>query len=209
MIAIGLFVFGPDSAMAKPGILGEGCGDPLYNGQIGPYDYENSYARSHHIPVVENYHFNREVESLVKGQTGAYIMGDLDYVLRAVPNHHRALGALLRYAPRRLPQEREFFSTECYFQRAIAFRQNDATAYLLYGVYLASNERIPEAKDNYLAALELKPDFTEAHYNLGLLYVKQKEFELAVDSAKKAYGLGFPLQGLKRQLEKAGVWDGE
>ena len=63
-----------------------------------------------------------------------------------------------------------------------------------------------EAKDEYLIALELQPDYAEAHYNLGLLYVKQKEFELAVQSARKAYDLGFPLQGLRRQLDRAGAW---
>jgi tetratricopeptide (TPR) repeat protein len=209
LLAIGLSIFGPCIAMADPGMLAAGCGNPFDNGAIGPWDYQSSYDREHHLPIIERYHFNREVETLVKGQTSVYILQDLDYVLRAFPGHHRALASLLRYAPNRLPDEKKYLPTECYFQRAIVFAKNDATAFLVYGVYLASNDKALEAKKLYLAALELNRDYAEAHYNLGLLYVKEKEFELAVESAKKAYELGFPLQGLKRQLEEAGVWGGK
>lgn len=185
------------------------CGNPFDNGQTGPYDYENPADRLGGIATVETNHFRPEVENLVKGQSTAYIMGDLDFILRAVPNHHRALASLLRYAPRRLPQERMFLATECYFKRAIVFRPEDAAAQLLYGVYLAKNGKISEAKERYLTALRLRPNYAEAHYNLGLAYVKQQEYELAVESATKAEELGYPLPGLRRQIERAGAWPNE
>lgn len=206
LLAIGLLISATGNVMGDPGLLGASCGNPFNNGTVGPYDYENPSDQIQRIPFVETNHFNPDVENLVRGQSSAYIMGDLDFVLRAVPNHHGALVSLMRYDSKRVAAERKYFSTECYFQRAVTFRPDDAAAHVLYGIYLVRIGKMSEAKDEYLIALELQPDYAEAHYNLGLLYVKQKEFELAVQSARKAYDLGFPLQGLRRQLDRAGAW---
>jgi tetratricopeptide (TPR) repeat protein len=206
VLAIGFLALAGDFVMAEPRVSVERCGNPFDNGAIGPWDYLSAEDRQRNLPVIERHHFNRDVENLVKGQTSAYIMQDLDYVLRAFPGHHRALASLLRYAPSRSPAESRYFPTECYFQRAISFNPNDPTLFLIYGVYLAKNTRHSESRDKYLAALAIDPDYAEAHYNLGLLYVKERQFELAVESARRAYDLGFPLQGLKRQLKEAGVW---
>lgn len=189
--------------------LDKRCGNPFSNGNVGPYDYDNPYSRANEIPVVERYHFNSDVENLIRGQSSAQIMGDLDYVLRAVPNHHRALASLMRYAPKRSPRDQQFFATECYFSRAVVFRPDNATVHMIYGVYLAKSRNYPAAEKEYLAAVELSPKYAEAHYNLGLLYVKNGQLELAHESAQKAYELGFPLQGLKRKLRDAGIWKGD
>lgn len=44
----------------------------------------------------------------------------------------------------------------------------------------------------------------EIHYFLGLVYLKLKDLDNASAHAKQAYELGYPLQGLRRQLEAAG-----
>ena len=44
-------------------------------------------------------------------------------------------------------------------------------------------------------------------YNLGLVYVRKKDFDRAREAAKLAYGLGIPLPGLKNKLAAAGQWD--
>lgn len=44
----------------------------------------------------------------------------------------------------------------------------------------------------------------EIHYFLGLVYLKLKNLDEASIHAKRAYELGYPLQGLRRQLEAAG-----
>jgi hypothetical protein len=44
------------------------------------------------------------------------------------------------------------------------------------------------------------------HYNLGLLYVDQMQYDLAREQAKQAYELGYPLNGLRARLERAGRW---
>jgi tetratricopeptide (TPR) repeat protein len=44
----------------------------------------------------------------------------------------------------------------------------------------------------------------EVQYNLGLINLELGDTRAAVENAKKAYGMGYPLPGLKRRLERAG-----
>jgi hypothetical protein len=53
------------------------------------------------------------------------------------------------------------------------------------------------------------PDSPEVHYNLGLVYVKEKNYEAARREAKNAYARGYPLKGLRDQLTRAGEWRAE
>ena len=55
----------------------------------------------------------------------------------------------------------------------------------------------------------MSTDGHTAHYNLGLLYVRKKDYDKARASADKAYGAGFPLPGLKNKLLEAGQWRGQ
>lgn len=68
-----------------------GCG-ALQNA-FGPFD--DRTARGYNLDVVGSYHFTPPVEALIRGASGT-IGGDLDYTLRAFPNHHRALNATNR-----------------------------------------------------------------------------------------------------------------
>ena len=199
---LGLFCFAaPMLAWGQdPGPFSD-CGNPFENG-VGPYDYRDPVERNDHILTVERFHFNSDVQSLRSGETSAYIMTDLDYVLRAVPNHHLALAALARYAPRRTPQEAHFRRTECYFWRAVTFRPDDPVPRAAYGVYLMQEGRLDDAEQQYLKALEIDDSYAEAHYNLGLLYVRKGDLDKASQHADKAYELGFPLPGLKRKIER-------
>ena len=70
----------------------EPCGS-LVNG-YGPFDYRTSAKQ---LDIVEKYHFTSDVESLKHGKAG-YLGTDLDYTLRASPNHHRALMAMVNLA---------------------------------------------------------------------------------------------------------------
>lgn len=62
----------------------------------GPFDYTNPDDFKNKLPLVEIAHFTPKVEGLMGGKSG-YLWGDLDYTLRAFPNHHRALYAFVRY----------------------------------------------------------------------------------------------------------------
>lgn len=175
----------------------------------GPYDYTNPKDVSEKLPVVEQYHFNQNVESLKSGESSADPGSDLDYVLRAFPNHHRALYSMvqlgLKYKNSMVPPGARY-STECYLIRAARFSPKDATVPQIWGLYLSRLGHTEAALKKYEYAVELDPDSAEANYNLGLLYLKLGRTEAALKSAKIAYQLGYPLMGLKHQLQRKGAW---
>lgn len=173
----------------------------------GPFDYNDPRNHKKHLPLVEEYHFTSEVEGLISGKSGS-LLQDIDYTLRAFPNHHRALFSIIRYATRfstsgRHAQEMTT-KPECYLQRALLFRPEDGKVHMLFGLYLHKKGRLEEAETYYRKALELMPDNAEANYNLGLVLVHQEKYPNAVPMAKKAYKLGYPLQGLKNILAREG-----
>ncbi len=104
----------------------------------------------------------------------------------------------------------ELYTVECYFDRAIRFRPGDANVHMIYANYLGLlGGRQNDAIEQYQEALRLQPENAIVNYNLGLMYVKEKDYEQAITYAKKAYGLGFPLPGLRKKLMKTGKWYGK
>ena len=180
----------------------EVCG-PLENA-YGPFDYRTSRKQ---LAIVEKYHFTQSVEMLQSGHTGS-IGGDLDYTLRASPNHPRALMALSKLALRQKSEHVRGaqYSVECYFDRAIRFAPNDGTVYMIYGTYLFKVGKKEKALDEFNIAETYAEDNANLHYNLGLVYLDAKEYDKALLHAHKAYELGFPLAGLKNKLIAAGKW---
>jgi tetratricopeptide (TPR) repeat protein len=172
----------------------------------GPFDYTDPTDRRDKLPIVEQFHFNIDVENLRRGQSST-IIGDLDYTLRAFPNHHRALNAMARYQQAN-PEAvvPPFRTAECYFNRALRFSPRDGTARMIYGSYLFKRGQRQAALQRYEEALALQPESAEAHYNMGLLQLELKRTAQALEHAHKAYSLGYPLQGLKNKLKRAGAW---
>lgn len=180
----------------------------------GPYDYTNPLHYAENLPVVESYHFNSDVENLLGDMTGS-IWGDLDYCLRAFPNHHRALNSMgrlwrqSRAKNRRPPNADPIKTAEFYFEHAMRFVPLDGTVRLLYGIHLHASGKRKEALEQYLAAEKLAPDSSELLYNMGLLYMDLKDINQAKAYAIKSYEKNYPLKGLKQRLKKAGAWDQE
>lgn len=169
-------------------------------------DYSNPDDRQG-LSVVENYHFTPDVERLVRGASGP-LGADIGYTLEHFPNHPRALSAMSRLALRdknRKPHGAHY-TVECFFDRALGFRPDDARVHSLYGAYLLAVGQADTALEHLEESARLDPDNPTAHYNLGLLYVKKKDYDKARASAQKAYGMGFPLPGLKNKLTAAGEW---
>lgn len=181
------------------------CG-PLKNA-YGPYDYRIS--RGSTLDVVESHHFTPQVEALISGQEG-YVGSDLDYTLRAFPNHHRALLSLIRFAEKlKLPKDPNMhWSFECYFERAIRFQRNDPIARMLYATYLGRQNRLPEAKQQLQAAAvaAAADDNPFTYYNIGMVYADLKDWDNALSQAHKAYKMGFNQPGLRDRLKAAGKW---
>ncbi len=179
------------------------CGQ-LTNG-YGPYDYRT--AKPGQRRLVEDHHFTSQVERLEKGQS-SYLGDDIDYTLRAFPNHPRALMAMRRLSERLktpFPKGAKFH-VECYFERAVRFAPDDATAHTLYGLYLTSHGKREDALARLRMADGLQKDSADVHYNLGLAYFSLGEHAKALEHAHQAYALGFPLPGLKNKLKQAGTW---
>ncbi len=175
----------------------------------GPYDYTKAHERSQ-LPIVESYHFTPEVENLIKGKSGN-IPGDLDYTLRAAPNHHRALLSIIHYQIKlnsKLLSNSNPLETpvECYMQRAIHFSPSDAVSYSLYGYYLAKINKLETAVKYYNKAISLSPDNAKIAYSFGLLLLELKRYEDALKYANIAYQNKQTPKGLKQKLEKLGFF---
>ena len=179
-----------------------GCGS-LKNA-YGPYDYRDPTNKAEKLPIVDDNHFTPDVESLKRGITGSVIQ-ELNYTLKAFPNHHRALNAVARYG---LSGKKQWANTvitsaDCYFQRAVAFTPDDATVRGLYGSYLMRKHNIDAARDQYDEALRLAPNSIEINYNMGLLYLDLGDLERAKHFAEIAYAGGHPLPGLRDKIAAA------
>jgi Flp pilus assembly protein TadD len=194
-------------AAAGQGMDVPGCGTLL--NAYGPYDYTNPEDVRDKLPIVEQYHFDHNVEQLkMHAHSSASLGADLDYTLRAFPNHHRALDTIGRYQlqSKQPIAPAAHYTAECYFDRAMAFAPNDGITRMVYGIYLTRKGDREGALQRYGEAVALMPDSAEAHYNLGLLYESMKRYDDALTEAHAAYARGFPLPGLRNKLVRAGVW---
>lgn len=174
---------------------------------VGPLDYRIS--RGDELKLVETAHFTTQVEAALRGERG-YLGQDLDYTLRAFPNHHRALISLQRYKARlqylgkqdQLPRP-----LECYYERAIRWKPDDVMARMLYAQFLFEEKRPNEATAHLRIAEAQAADNPLTHYNIGLIYFDGKNYERARIQAKRAMELGLGRTTLKDQLAALGQWD--
>lgn len=182
---------------------------PLECGQIGdgygPFDYR---TQKKELQIVEGAHFTPEVEGLIRGNRAGNPGGDIDYTLRASPNHHRALKAMMDLArkEKRDPPAGTRYSVSCWFQRAEAYRPDDAMVKVLHGVFLLRSGSRTEAIAKLEQAAVLDSGDANIDYNLGLAYFDVGQYEKSLQSAHRAYAAGFPLPGLREKLKRAGKW---
>lgn len=183
-----------------------GCGD-LREG-FGPHDYTNPADRGQPLKLVESGHFTPQVEALIRGENGPLGV-DIDYTLRAFPNHHRALQAMMLLSQRQKKATPlgARYSIECYFDRALRFKHDDPTVLMLHGMFLNTQGKLDDAIAETEKANQLLPNDANINYNLGLLYFDKKNFAKSKEHARVAYDLNFPLPGLKKKLIKAGQWE--
>lgn len=185
---------------AQSGLAAMGCG-ALQNA-YGPYDYRTDKSK---LTIVEKHHFGPSQEGLTK-RVG--LGSNIDYTLRAFPNHHRALMSMMKLGARekRTKPSGAEYSVECYMVRAEAFRPDDAMVKVIYGLYLMQAGRPQDAIAKLEAAGGLDRQNANVDYNLGLAYFDLRQYDKALASAHKAYAAGFPLSGLRDKLKRAGQW---
>lgn len=179
------------------------CGD-LRNA-YGPLDYRTMQGPK--IAIVEQFHFTPEVEALVRGKSGS-LGADLSYTLRAIPNHPRALLAMMRLALKtQNPQPPDAaYSVDCFFQRALRFKPEDTVARLLYANYLTSTGRATEAVQHIEKTEQYAGDNGFTHYNMGLAYFDAKQYTKALEQAHKAVEMGVLQTALREKLVSVGQW---
>lgn len=195
------------------------CGE--LDNAYGPFDYTNPEHFREKLPIVERFHFTPNVENLISEQRSSnFIISNLDYTLRAFPNHRRALLAVSKYERQQLRKSRDNKqiyqpekttrgwpnTAECYFDRAIRWRPNDPAVRLIYGIHLHLTGKLQQAIEQYKIAEKMQPNVADLQYNLGLLYFDMKQYALAKQHARKAYQLGYPLPGLRKKLASVGQW---
>lgn len=170
---------------------------------FGPFDYRS--VRGNNLSIVESFHFTSSVELLIGGKSGT-LGQDIDYTLRAFPNHHRALLALMNYGEKlksAMPPGTRH-TVECYFIRAMLFQPDDVVARMLYVKYLAIKNRKADALQQLESTAFHAGDYGFTYYNMGLLYMELGEQKLALAMAHKAEENGFSRPELKQLLEAAG-----
>lgn len=172
----------------------------------GPFDYTNPDHKREKLQIVEDHHFMPRIENLDSYLSRTYLFSNLNYTLRAFPNHYRALFSMMN-AQLKFKKIRKIYTMECYFERAIQFKGVDGRILMLRGYYRHKKGDLDKALTDYLQAVKLLPKSSEAFNNLGLLYFDMKNYAAAKQAAVRAYELGYPLPGLKNKLKKQGRWD--
>ncbi len=193
---------------------GVGCGGLANN--YGPYDYRQYKDAPEIDPVtkqmspllmVEGAHFIDTCEALVKCKRGT-IGSDIDYTLRAFPNHHRALVAMMLYGERtkRDQPPDALFTVDCYFKRALAWKSDDVIVRLIYAGYLNGKGKAGPAKEQLEAASKLTGDNAFSVYNVGMVALDLNQVDMAVDAARRAYGAGMTHPVLRQRLIAINRW---
>lgn len=179
------------------------CG-AIYTRHYGPYDYRTERDR---IRVVEEFHFTPEMEAGIRG-VNATVAGEVNYTLKASPNHHRALVTLMKVVERarqeRLPGME--WPLECYFDRAIRYAYDDPVVRMLYAKFLNQRNRKVEAEKQLLMAAQFAPENPFTQYNVGLVAFEIGNHELALKQAHLARSMGFPRLELENSLRAANRW---
>ena len=76
--------------------------------------------------------------------------------------------------------------TKTLFQRAIAVTSRNFVAYAVVGNALCEEGKLPEALEQCRRALQIAPDYPEAHNTLGNIYGRQEKYEEAIASYRAA-----------------------
>jgi len=178
----------------------------------GPFDYTIPDQKLK-LNVVNEYHFTPEVENLLRGRS-SYLGEDLNYTLMAGPNHHRALLSIVKM---KLELDQKVISftdksnllpspVECYFYRAMNFSKEDADTYAIFAYFLKKLNKLEEAKTYYEKALEFQPESKKISYSYSLLLIDLKQYDTALEFAKKAYQDKQAPPGLRNKLKSLGKW---
>lgn len=199
--------------------------------QFGPLDYYTT--KPSNVALVERAHMGFVLANAKRSRNSCEVFQNLDYVMRAIPNHPQALQEMAAYLETSAPCPHatgarsntqaaaasilkgrwRVTDADAYFHVALNFLTRDthviprhAETHVLYGDWLRKKGRHDEAMKQFETARNLKPSLADTYYALGLLYLDQKDVASALENAQKAYSLGKPPAELRERLIAAGAW---
>lgn len=199
---VALLLFNDRAAMAQ------GLNQPVVHpcgslsNAYGPLDYRTEKAA---LAIVDVAHFTPGVESLISGNRGV-LGSDLDYTLRASPNHHRALISVAKYGIRsKLLQPKDLPRTvECYFDRAIRFRPDDHLVRMIYAEYLKQLGRQIDALNQLDTVIGNPKLAAPTLENVGLFFIDLQAFDKALMLVDRIRAEGEEPQQLLTKLKELG-----
>lgn len=174
------------------------------------HDFYDFYGRDGKTPreglrgSVETHHLYKGIKDLYTGHL-EYAKGEFEFILAYFPNHPRALILMVDTMFRM----RQPYVVEEHIRRALNLYPGNASTQMIYGVYLQRAGKLTEAVQAHLRAIQLDPDYVDAYYNLGLVYLDLKKNDKANWYAQKAYAMGVKVPGLRTRLEKVKAWNTE
>jgi len=180
----------------------QNCGS--LDNPYGPFNYR---TQAEQLKVVEHFHFSSDVANLRRGTTGS-VGQDLDYTLRASPNHPKALIAMIRLGEKLKTEtpSGSRYSIECWLDRAVRFSPEDAIVRMIFADYLTKRNRKTEALHQIEKVIENGVDNPMSHYNLGMLLADLGEYDRALEQAHIALEMGVQQSALRDRLKAAGKW---
>ncbi|MFA3790724.1 tetratricopeptide repeat protein [Aliiglaciecola sp. SL4] len=185
------------------------CGKTVKGTDYRRTDYKTNELRR----KVEGAHFTKGVQRGEYGNAGS-LEGDLNYVLNKFPNHPKALLVAAKNQMRpdytsqhKLRKDRFWPKKECYFQHALNRAPDDGLVHLVIAIFYHQYKNYEVAARHYQEAVKFAPENPEAHYNFGLFLMQVGEESKALEHAKKAYSMGYPLPGLKNMLIAVNKWE--
>jgi tetratricopeptide (TPR) repeat protein len=181
------------------------CGPLRPPGQYGPLDFRTDRDK---IGVVVNNHFLPEVENLLRGHSSITPGGDIDFTLRAIPNHPNALMSMMLLGEKEKSDQPvgSRYTVECWFERAIRFRPDDYVARMIYTSFLTKKNRKADALRQLDVILANAKDNPFTYNNVGLLYFDLGEYPQALAQAHKSIELGLDRPALRDKLTAVGKW---
>lgn len=92
-------------------------------------------------------------------------------------------------------------------RKAITINPKESSGYSALAVFYRKQNKLALARDTLLEGdTVLEGKSPEIHYNLGLIYLDLGDTTNALERAHAAYGLGYPLPGLRNRLTRMGKW---
>jgi tetratricopeptide (TPR) repeat protein len=175
-------------------------------GEGGNHDYyraKDSPETERALRTVESYHIGPGVDHMNKKEW-APALADFEFILNQFPNHPRALALVSELCDLKWKVPR--CDATQWLDKAVERNPSAPQTYVVYGIHFHRQGKLAQAIDSYKRAIALRPDFANAHYDLGLAYIDAKDFDLANQHAQISYSLGMPLPGLRDKLTRAGKW---